>query len=260
MEKYFSISKAAEIVNMTTEALRHYDRIGLVKPCKTDEWTGYRYYSQREIVMLNTVSALRSMGMPLKKIKDILQYDDFKKIIDGFEQALRQADIKIKELEDAKRRIERAKRFYESKAVNAVSDKVSVRNFPERVIMLSENLTMPTIDNLYNYHRHFYAQIDKDKHQQFSFADEAGVFHYEGKSAMFAVCIKYAQSENLKVLPGGRYLCAKCSDKTYKDTLQNMLEMVKEKYNKVLDNYIQMISLTGILQWEYEIQIYIDNV
>ena len=39
MKNYFSISQAAKIVDMTTETLRHYDRIDLVKPCKVDEWT-----------------------------------------------------------------------------------------------------------------------------------------------------------------------------------------------------------------------------
>ncbi len=47
MEKFFSVSQTAEIVGMTAETLRHYDRIGLVRPNKTDEWTGYRYYTER---------------------------------------------------------------------------------------------------------------------------------------------------------------------------------------------------------------------
>ena len=34
MGKYFSIGEAAEAVHTTTETLRHYDRIGLVKPSK----------------------------------------------------------------------------------------------------------------------------------------------------------------------------------------------------------------------------------
>ncbi|MFQ9792440.1 MAG: MerR family DNA-binding transcriptional regulator [Acutalibacteraceae bacterium] len=34
MESYFSISEAAKIVGLTSETLRHYDRIDLVKPCK----------------------------------------------------------------------------------------------------------------------------------------------------------------------------------------------------------------------------------
>ena len=69
MKKFFSISETAKIVNMTAETLRHYDRIGLVKPCKVDEWTGYRYYSQQEIVRLNTIRTLRCMDLPLSEIK-----------------------------------------------------------------------------------------------------------------------------------------------------------------------------------------------
>lgn len=59
MKEFFTISQTAKIAGVTSETLRHYDRIGLVKPCKVDEWTGYRYYSQQEIVRLNTIHALR---------------------------------------------------------------------------------------------------------------------------------------------------------------------------------------------------------
>ena len=34
MNKYFSIGEAAKAVHTTSETLRHYDRIGLVKPSK----------------------------------------------------------------------------------------------------------------------------------------------------------------------------------------------------------------------------------
>ena len=37
MENFFSISEAAKMVNMTSETLRHYDRIGLVKVSRRDE-------------------------------------------------------------------------------------------------------------------------------------------------------------------------------------------------------------------------------
>mgnify|MGYP002803236112 FL=1 len=83
------------MVGMTAETLRHYDRIGLVKPCRVDEWTGYRYYSQREIVLLNTVQALRRMDITLSEIKKILSYDDFGKIVNALKQAEKNADEKI---------------------------------------------------------------------------------------------------------------------------------------------------------------------
>ena len=65
MEKLFSISEAAKVVNLTAETLRHYDRIGVCHPCKVDKWTGYRYYSAQEIVKLNTISAIKSMDLSL---------------------------------------------------------------------------------------------------------------------------------------------------------------------------------------------------
>ena len=100
---------------MTAETLRYYDRIGLVTPSKTDKNTGYRYYSQAEIVRLNTIKALRSMDLSLSEIRNILEYDDLKKIAEALKQTEAKADKKIAELRDAKNKIRRARNFYESK-------------------------------------------------------------------------------------------------------------------------------------------------
>ena len=83
---------------MTAETLRYYDRIGLVTPSKTDKNTGYRYYSQAEIVRLNTIKALRSMDLSLSEIRNILEYDDLKKIAEALKQTEAKADKKIAEL------------------------------------------------------------------------------------------------------------------------------------------------------------------
>jgi len=98
MEKFFTISQTAKMVDMTTETLRHYDRINLVKPYKTDEWTGYRYYSVQEVVRLNTIKALQCMDLTLAEIKEILEYSDFDKIIKLLKQAEMNAESKIAEL------------------------------------------------------------------------------------------------------------------------------------------------------------------
>ena len=87
MKKYFSVGEAAKAVHTTSETLRHYDRIGLVKPSKKDEWTNYRYYTQQDTVRLNTVRALQLMDLPLQEIKKVLEYDDLQKIVDFLAQA-----------------------------------------------------------------------------------------------------------------------------------------------------------------------------
>ena len=30
--------------------LRYYDRVGLLKPAMVDEWTGYRYYEESQVL------------------------------------------------------------------------------------------------------------------------------------------------------------------------------------------------------------------
>lgn len=145
MEKFFSISETAKIVGTTSETLRHYDRIGLVKPHKIDKWTKYRYYSEEEIVRLNLVKTLRCMDFPLDEIKKILKSDDFKEIVEFLEKAEQSANEKIEELIQAKRKIRRAELFYESKQISVTSEKEAfTRIFPQRVILLSKTLTTPT--------------------------------------------------------------------------------------------------------------------
>ena len=66
----------------------------------------------------------------------------------------------MKELTDAKCKIQRARQFYDGKRTNqAQRESAFVQTFPERVILLSDRLTEPTLDNLWDYHRHFYAQV-----------------------------------------------------------------------------------------------------
>lgn len=81
MKQYFSIGETAKAVHTTVETLRHYDRIGLIQPSKTDEWTNYRYYTAQDVVRINTIRALQQMDLPLQKIKEVLEFDDLEKII-----------------------------------------------------------------------------------------------------------------------------------------------------------------------------------
>ena len=87
VKKYFSIGEAAKAAHTTAETLRHYDRIGLVKPSKKDGWTQYRYYTEQDIVRVNTVRALQLMDLPLQEIKRVLDYKDLRKVVDFLEQA-----------------------------------------------------------------------------------------------------------------------------------------------------------------------------
>ena len=260
MKKYFSVGEAAKAVHTTSETLRHYDRIGLVKPSKKDEWTNYRYYTEQDIVRLNTVRALQLMDLPLKEIKKVLEYDDLEKIVDFLAEAEKKADEKIAALQYSKSKIQLAKADYEKKLqMRQNPNGIFVKNIPERVILLSDTLEVPTLDNLWNYLSHFYSKLTPALKEQFSFEDLAGIYTENGVSRLFAVCIRYAETDGLKVLPKGKYLCADCTEENREQVLSELMRIAQEEYGADPAFTVQLIVVSGILQWNYEVQVYVDR-
>ncbi len=202
MKKYFSVGEAAKAAQTTSETLRHYDRIGLVKPSKKDKWTNYRYYTEQDIVRLNTVRALQLMDLSLQEIKKVLEYDDLEKIVEFLEQTERKADEKIAALQYSKSKIQLAKAGYEKKLQeHQKSSSTFLKDYPERVILLSDTLEVPTLDNLWNYLSHFYDKVTPALKDQFSFEDLAGIYTENGLTRLFAVCTRYVNIDGIKLLP-----------------------------------------------------------
>ncbi|HJB25278.1 MAG TPA: MerR family transcriptional regulator [Firmicutes bacterium] len=260
MKQYFSIGEAAKAVHTTSETLRHYDRIGLVKPSKKDEWTNYRYYTEQDIVRLNTVRALQLMDLPLQEIKKVLEYDDLEKIVDFLVQAEKKADEKIAALQYSKSKILLAKADYEKKLqMRKNSNGTFIKDVPERVILLSDTLEVPTLDTLWNYLSHFYDKVTPSLKEQFAFEDLAGIYTENGLSRLFAVCIRYADIHGLKVLPKGKYLCANCTEENRKQMLNELIHIARTKYGVEPTFTVQLIVVSGILHWNYEVQVYIGS-
>lgn len=256
MKNYFSVGDAAKAAHMTKETLRHYDRIGLVKPSKKDEWTKYRYYTEQDIVRLNTVKALQMMDLPLQEIKQVLEYDDLEEIVDFLAQAEKKADEKIAAIQYSKSKIQLAKADYEKKLQRRQDRSGSfIQEFPTRVIMLSDTLETPTIDNLWNYLSHFYEKVPSSLREQFSFEDLAGIYTESGLSRLFAVCIRHADIPGLNILPKGKYLCADCTDENREEILYKLIQTAKETYFVEPKFIIQLVVVSGILRWNYQVQI-----
>lgn len=53
---------------ISVHMLRHYDKIGLLRPESVDRISGYRYYSETQIVAANRIQVLKSLGFGLKEI------------------------------------------------------------------------------------------------------------------------------------------------------------------------------------------------
>lgn len=55
--------------------LRHYDRLGLLKPASVDPDTGYRTYAARQLPLLHHLRTLRELGFTLEEIRELLDGD-----------------------------------------------------------------------------------------------------------------------------------------------------------------------------------------
>jgi len=69
----YRVHEFAELAGVTVKALHHYDRLGLLRPKRTE--AGYRIYVERDLERLEQIVALKFVGVPLKQIKILLERD-----------------------------------------------------------------------------------------------------------------------------------------------------------------------------------------
>lgn len=67
------IGEFSKLSRISIRMLRHYDEIGLLMPEMIDDFTGYRYYSEAQLPIVNRITALKDMGFSLAMIAEILE-------------------------------------------------------------------------------------------------------------------------------------------------------------------------------------------
>lgn len=67
------ISEFSKLSGASVKTLRYYDRIGIVKPAFIDANTGYRYYSEEQLLTLKRIAAFKQQGFTLEQIRILLE-------------------------------------------------------------------------------------------------------------------------------------------------------------------------------------------
>ena len=108
MNRTYQPHEFARRAGVTIRTLHHYDRLGLLKPSGRTT-AGYRVYSDRDLVRLEQIVALKFIGFPLSQIRELLNRRDT-----DLSATLRQQRLSISEkrahLDRAIRAIEQARR------------------------------------------------------------------------------------------------------------------------------------------------------
>jgi DNA-binding transcriptional MerR regulator len=69
----FKIGDFSKLTRVSVRMLRYYGEVGLFKPAEIDDFTGYRYYSAKQISEINLIVSLRDMGFNVADIAVIVK-------------------------------------------------------------------------------------------------------------------------------------------------------------------------------------------
>ena len=70
------IGEFSKLSRVSVRMLRHYDEVGLLAPSEVDSMTGYRYYSERQLITAGRIAALRALGFGLSETRELLRLYD----------------------------------------------------------------------------------------------------------------------------------------------------------------------------------------
>ncbi len=98
----FRIGEFSLLAKVTVATLRHYEKQNLLIPEKIDEFSGYRYYSAKQLVHLNKIKMYKDMGFGLSEIRLLLDTSSINRL-----DMYRKKEVEVKkEIEHKKKELE----------------------------------------------------------------------------------------------------------------------------------------------------------
>lgn len=143
------IGDFARLARVSVETLRHYDELGLLKPERVDEFTGYRYYAPAQFAQLNRILALKDLGLSLSQVLESLNGITLEEMTGMLK--LRQAEAE-RALAEEQARLSRIASLLKQIELeeNMPEYDVVLKDLPP-VLVVSRRVTVPTNDQVPAY-------------------------------------------------------------------------------------------------------------
>ena len=138
------IGEFSKMMQVTVKTLRHYEQRGLLLPDEVDEWTGYRYYSMKQMQRLNTIRGLQRQGFTLEEIKELLEDGAQMPSIDQLTKKIEATERQLQLLMERRNLL--LKWLDSHKQINTM-EKFSIKSLPE-IIVASHREIIPDYSTL----------------------------------------------------------------------------------------------------------------
>lgn len=253
MERYYSIGEIAKILNISTSKLRYYDKNRIISPEIRKE-NGYRYYSEKQIILLKKIMLATKSGFHLKEIKLLLSNREVE------EKIIRNALERIREEIESLQNFEKSLENILEKRVNKDKEKLSVPIIEEletiyglKIIdetKIKENCFMPEefLRKIDEYEGSISLNIVEKKFK------DLGERSILGKT--YIVLNKKELNKEI-VLERGRYITLTTNkyfdDKEIKESFTKLLEWVKREKLSIVEDRVFVIFETELLNIQDEV-------
>lgn len=238
-DDFYTAGELAKLFNIPKQTLLYYDKMGLIQPeFITDN--GYRYYTIKQYMILEIITNLRKLDIPINIIKDYLENRNlayFEKLIND-KQA--ECDEIIKKHMSIKDNLELARAKIDKIKQTRFND-FSLEFHQKRKLYITplnpDDTPRSRIDsyaehNLFAYANHQF----KERSTGWGMAPEdffggkfsRSLYYYSPLAQEFDNEAEI-KAENLKVRPGGLFLTLRCQG-----TFHNCKEKMSERFIEFL--------------------------
>ena len=241
------IGKMAALNHITVQTLRHYDKIGLLKPLHVDEETGYRYYDIKQSAILDMIQYMKSLGMSLEQIREQFRKEDIEEIQDILRKQSRNIDNEIGRLHQMKRGVEACIRSYGRYLRMPDEGAITLETIPARKVFCYDGGI-----NIYDHGLDTYEYILRELKKQVIIADLPMVYFcnvgsilrkemidagkFESSEIFVFVDDDFEDQEGIEVIPGGNYVC------TYFHSFWNERESARRLFHHIDEQGYQIIG------------------
>jgi len=232
-DKLLSIGEMSKLTGTGIKALRHYDKIGVLKPAFVDQDTGYRYYRFSQTHIVELIRFAVELDIPLK---ELTQYVDEQGSLDFRGFVARGSAVvrnKMKTLERALRFFD----FFDNKLALQKEyklEQIYTRKMPQKIFH-----TVPYGESFDGADKHEIAKLFLDMPYDENYEGNSGWVEYgfmsehTAKGVSRYIFVEATQSMILdnpiferKIIPAGKYYCR-----------QNNVNQV-EKAAEIFDDYL----------------------
>lgn len=223
-----SIGQFSKICSVSIKTLRYYDSLGILKPARVDEFTGYRYYDEAQLETMIFINRLKRYGFSLADIKRLISSDKSTLILNLKEQSdviKGEIDYKrmlLKEIEGVVNKYERTGDFMN------YADRYEINLIETEDIAVLSSRQRMGVDEFGKYYGKLFEKIAREGIN--SSGRALAVYHdteFDEKDSDIEVGIEILDKQSAtRILKGG--LCAKTVHKgSYANLTEGYAAVVK---------------------------------